>query len=167
MTIICHYFSMKKIRLKTIRINEKLYFKIPSIVEDAFDLNEHQSVEVSLYNKKSPKQTDLWPIHPEDLAYVKFLISDDVYTMNMYNRIYIPEKYRFFFPKENKNFLISTNSGTLKTHLSANGYLTSGLRHWFSLNGPLMKNDLIKITINDQEKLLYELIYKKNNESDI
>jgi len=156
---------MKKIRLKTIRIKQKLYFKIPSVVQEAYDLDENNLIEVSLYNKKNPKQTDLWPIHPEDLSSVKFFINEDVYTMNMYNRIYIPEKYRFFFPQENKNFLMNTNSGTLKTHLSSNGYLSSGLRHWFSLNGPLMKNDLIKIIINDQEKALYELIYKKNNES--
>ena len=77
----------------------------------------------------------------------------------------LPEKYRFFFPQEHKNFLLYSNSGTLKTHLSSNGYLTSGLRHWFSLNGPMMNNDLITITLNDQEKSLYELIYKKNNES--
>ena len=37
---------------------------------------------------------------------VMFDITEEVHTMNMYNRIYIPEKYRFFFPGKDMEFIL-------------------------------------------------------------
>ena len=158
---------MKKIRLNTVRIKKKLYLKVPSTIEEAYNLNENNTVEVSLYNQEDKEQTKLWPVHPEDLSSIKFFISKDVYTMNMYNRIYVPEKHRFFFPVVNKDFLLNTNSGTIKTHISSNGYLNKGLRYWFSLNGPLMNDDLVTILLIDEDKLIYEMDYKKNENNSL
>ena len=38
--------------------------------------------------------------------FIKFNIGEEVHTMNMYNRIYIPENYRFFFPIEDNEFIM-------------------------------------------------------------
>ena len=57
----------------------------------------------------------------------------------MYNRIYIPERYRFF---PNGKTYPGTSAGTIKTHLSNTRYISKGLRFWFSMYGPLlMPND--------------------------
>ena len=67
--------------------------------------------------------------------------------MNMYNRIYVPQEYRFFFPKKSRDFLLSTNVGNIKTHITSNGYFTKGLRQWFYVNGPVMPKDLVTLNL--------------------
>ena len=153
---------MKKIMLKTIEIKGKYYFKIPNIIADAFHLSDNDDLEVTIHNKKDQSQTKLWDFHPEDLTSIEFQISQEVHTLNMYNRIYIPERFRFFFPLHNKGFLLVSDVGNIKTHLSSNGYISSGLRQWFSFNGPLMPNDIIKITLLNDELHHYEISSKKN-----
>ena len=148
---------MKKIRLNTVKIKNNLYFKIPKIIEDNYQISHNENIEVTIHDKDVTKQSKLWDIHPEDLNTIKFEISDEVHTMNMYNRIYIPEKFRFFFPLFNKDFIIMSNSGNIKTHLSNNGYIAKGMRYWFSLNGPLMSKDKIIITLVNEDKSHYEL----------
>ena len=155
---------MKKIKLYTIQIKEKYYFKIPDIIADSLKLSDHDEVEVTIHNKKNQNQVELWDLHPEDLSSIQFKISQEVHTLNMYNRLYIPERYRFFFPMNNKGFLLVTELGNIKTHLSDNGYIASGLRQWFMLNGPLMPNDIIAIKLLDDELNHYELSYQKNRE---
>ena len=152
---------MKKIRLHTIRIKNNLYFKIPKIVTDNYKLSDNENMEITIHDRDTSKQSELWGIHPEDLNTIEFLISDEVHTMNMYNRIYIPEKFRFFFPLFNKDFILLSNSGNIKTHLSNNGYIAKGMRYWLSLNGPLLPKDKIIISVINEDKSQYELIYQK------
>ena len=83
--------------------------------------------------------------------------------MNMYNRIYIPEKYRFFFPIDSIDFILLTNVGHIKTHLSNNGYITKGLRHWYHFNGPIMPDDEICIKLINEDLREYDLLYTKRN----
>ena len=83
--------------------------------------------------------------------------------MNMYNRIYVPQEYRFFFPKMSKDFLLITNVGNIRTHITSNGYFTKGLRQWFATNGPVMPEDCLKIKLIKEETHLYEMIYSKVN----
>ena len=154
---------MKKIRLNTVKIKNNLYFKIPKIIEDNYQLSQNENIELTIHDKDVTKQSKLWDIHPEDLNTIKFEVSNEVHTMNMYNRIYIPEKFRFFFPLFNKDFIIMSNSGNIKTHLSNNGYIAKGMRYWFSLNGPLMPKDKIIINIINEDKSHYELQYKKKD----
>ena len=154
---------MKKIRLNTVKIKNNLYFKIPKMIEDNYHLNHNENIEITIHDKNATKQSKLWDIHPEDLNSIEFGVSDEVHTMNMYNRIYIPEKFRFFFPLFNKDFIIMSNSGNIKTHLSNNGYIAKGMRYWFSLNGPLMPKDRIIINIINEDKSHYELQYKKKD----
>ena len=155
---------MKKITLNTVQIKNKYYFKLPDIIADALKLSNDDKVEVTIHNKKNQDQAELWDLHPEDLSGIEFKVSQEVHTLNMYNRIYIPEKFRFFFPLYNKNFLLISESGNIKTHLTSNGYICSGLRQWFMLNGPLMPNDTILIRLLDDVLHHYELFYKKNRE---
>ena len=154
---------MKKITLTTIRINDNYYLKIPDLVKDTYKIRDNDDVEVTLHSKINNKQVEMWDLHPEDLNTVEFFVSEEVHTLNMYNRIYIPQKYRFFFPLDGKEFLLITDCGNIKTSLTDNGYITKGLRFWFSLYGPLMPNDRIEIILLDDDTMQYELKYTKYN----
>ena len=154
---------MKKIILNTVKIKDKYYLKVPDVVADAYHLKDDDDLEVTLHSKRSQNQVELWDLHPEDLDFIEFKISEEVHTINMYNRIYIPEKYRFFFPLDNKDFILITGYGTIKTHLTNNGYIAKGLRYWFSLYGPLMPNDIIKINLINEDTSEYQLLYYKSN----
>ena len=156
---------MKKITLSTVQIKGKYYFRLPDIIVDSLKLSNEDKVELTIHNKKNQDQVDLWDVHPEDLSSIKFKISQEVHTLNMYNRIYIPERFRFFFPLHDKGFLLLTELGNIKTHLSPNGYISSGLRQWFMLNGPLMPNDTITIRLLDDVLEHYELSYEKNKDN--
>ena len=154
---------MKKIILNTVKIKDKYYLKVPDVVADAYHLKDNDDLEVTLHSKRSQNQVELWDLHPEDLDFIEFKISEEVHTINMYNRIYIPEKYRFFFPLDNKDFILITGYGTIKTHLTNNGYVAKGLRYWFSLYGPLMPNDIIKINLINEDTSEYQLLHYKSN----
>ena len=154
---------MKKVTLNTIKINNNYYLKIPDVVADTYKLKTNDNLEVTLHNKRSQDQIELWDLHPEDLNCIEFKISEEVHTINMYNRVYVPVKYRFFFPLDNKDFILVTEYGSIQTHLSLNGYISKGLRYWFSLSGPLMPNDTIIIRLLSEKTVEYELIHIKKS----
>ena len=155
---------MKKIRVNILRIKNHFYAKIPDVVADQLDLDNGQDVDISIFKKDSSEnQLEMWDIHPEDINEITFPISHDVHTMNMYNRIYVPQEYRFFFPKKSRDFILSTNVGNIKTHITSNGYFTKGLRQWFAMNGPIMPKDTMKIKLVDEDIFLYELQYNKGD----
>ena len=152
---------MKKIRIHINQIKGSLYAKIPDIIAYKYDIKNNDNLEISIHSKNDVDQIELWSLHPEDINEINFNIKNEVHTMNMYNRIYIPEKYRFFFPLDNIEFLIMSNVGKIKTHLSNNGYISKGLRHWFHSNGPIMPGDNMFIKLLNEESREYELLYKK------
>ena len=152
---------MKKIRVTISKIRNSFYAKIPDIVAKNMKLSNQDKIEISIYKKTPDDQVEIWDIHPEDINSIKFPINEDVHTTNMYNRIYIPEKYRFFFPKQDKEFILVTNVGNIRTHITSNGYFMKGLRQWFHVNGPLMPNEEIEIFLLDEKNCQYEMIYKK------
>ena len=80
----------------------------------------------------------------------------------MYNRIYVPEKFRFFFPPEDVDFCLGTNVGQIKTHITANGYFTKGMRSWVEVKGPLEPTDRIRISIVDEKRKMYEMTISNN-----
>ncbi|MAN35886.1 MAG: hypothetical protein CMF89_05825 [Candidatus Marinimicrobia bacterium] len=152
---------MKKIRLKVSKIKNNFYMRIPSIVSDKLNLSNGEDLEITIHGQAKENQVEIWDLHPEDINEINLTITEDVHTMNMYNRIYIPEKYRFFFPAVNNDFILTTNVGNIKTHLTSNGYFTKGLRQWFAVNGPIMPNDKIKIELVDESSYSYQLNYLK------
>ena len=152
---------MKKIRLKVSKIKNNFYMRIPSIVSDKLNLSNGEDLEITIHGQAKEDQVEIWDLHPEDINEINLTVTEDVHTMNMYNRIYIPEKYRFFFPAVNNDFILTTNVGNIKTHLTSNGYFTKGLRQWFAVNGPIMPNDKIKIELVDESSYSYQLNYLK------
>tara|TARA_B110001454_G_scaffold91288_1_gene87070 strand:+ start:4028 stop:4495 length:468 start_codon:yes stop_codon:yes gene_type:complete len=152
---------MKKIRLKVLKIKNYFYMKIPDVISEKINLNNGQDLEVTIHGSVKEEQVEIWDLHPEDINEIDLIISEDVHTINMYNRIYIPEKYRFFFPPVNIDFILLTNVGNIKTHLTSNGYFTKGLRQWFSVNGPVMPDDIIKVELIDESIYSYQLKYIK------
>jgi len=153
---------MKKIRLNINKIKNKYYARIPNYVVDTLDLNNGQDIDVYIYDEQIDNQVEMWNQHIEDIKSIIIDVKNDVHTINMYNRIYIPEKFRFFFPTYKQEFLLITNVGNIKTHITINGYFTKGLRQWFYLNGPLMPGDKIEINIYDEDNYQYEMNYIKN-----
>jgi len=155
---------MKKIRVNISKIKNHYYAKIPDIVAKQLNIDSGQDIDISIYSKdKFEEQLEIWDIHPEDVDEITFPIKHDVHTMNMYNRIYVPREYRFFFPKLNKDFLLMTNVGNIRTHITSNGYFTKGLRQWFAVNGPVMPDDNLKIKLVKEESHLYEMIFSKTS----
>ena len=153
---------MKKIRVTISKIRNSFYAKIPDIVAKNMELSNQDDIEISIFKKRPDEQVEIWDVHPEDINSIKFFITEDVHTTNMYNRIYVPEKYRFFFPKQDKEFILITNVGNIRTHITSNGYFMKGLRQWFHVNGPLMPNEEIEIFLIDEKNNQYEMIYRKN-----
>ncbi len=152
---------MKKIRVKVSKIKNDFYIKVPDVISEVINLNNGQDLEITIHGNVNEEQIELWDLHPEDVSNIELKIKEDVHTMNMYNRIYIPGKYRFFFPGINIDFILLTNVGNIKTHLTSNGYFTKGLRQWFALNGPVMPDDIIKIELIDEGTYSYKLDYIK------
>ena len=153
---------MKKIRVNIFKIKNHYYAKIPNIVAEKLAIENGEDIDISIFNKNGKDdQMEIWDIHPEDVDEITFPISHDVHTMNMYNRIYVPQEYRFFFPKKSRDFLLSTNVGNINTHITSNGYFTKGLRQWFAVNGPIMPEDTLKIKLLDEDLSYYELKYIK------
>ncbi len=154
---------MKKIRVKVSKIKNDFYIKIPKVVSEKINLDNGKDLEITIHGDVKENQVELWDVHPEDINKISLIVKEDVHTMNMYNRIYIPEKYRFFFPLNGKNFILITSAGTIETNLSNNGYISKGLRFWFSMYGPLMPNDKIRINLIDDKNSEYQLIYKRHS----
>ena len=153
---------MKKIRLNINKIKNTYYAKIPNFIIDKLNLDNGDDIDVYIYDKLIDNQIEMWNQHIEDINNIHITVKNDVHTINMYNRIYIPEKYRFFFPTFKQDFILITNVGNIKTHITANGYFTKGLRQWFMVNGPLMPGDLINISIYNENEHQYEMNYIKN-----
>ena len=157
---------MRLIHVKLEKIRNSLFVKIPDIISDALHLKEGEEIEISIHSEPSFAQGELWGDEvekAEDINEIYLSISEDLHTLNMYNRIYIPEKYRFFFPPANTDFYLITNIGQIKTHITTSGYFTKGVRSWVEINGPLEPTDKIHVTIIDDNRNVYEMNVDSGN----
>ena len=157
---------MRLIHVKLEKIRNSLFVKIPDLISDALHLKEGEEIEISIHSEPSFAQGELWEDElekTEDINEIYLSISEDLHTLNMYNRIYIPEKYRFFFPPANTDFYLITNIGQIKTHITTSGYFTKGVRSWVEINGPLEPTDKIHVTIIDDNRNVYELNVDSGN----
>ena len=151
---------MRLIHVKLEKIRNSLFVKIPDLISEALHLKEGEEIEISIHSEPSFAQGELWEDElekTEDINEIYLSISEDLHTLNMYNRIYIPEKYRFFFPPANTDFYLITNIGQIKTHITTSGYFTKGVRSWVEINGPLEPTDKIHVTIIDDNRNVYEM----------
>ena len=78
------------------------------------DFGNNYTVRNSKNAQNLSSQIELWETHPEDINEITYKIHGDVHTMNMYNRIYVPREYRFFFPKLNKGGRLVSHNYNLK-----------------------------------------------------
>ena len=157
---------MRLIHVKLEKIRNSLFVKIPDLISEALHLKEGEEIEISIHSEPSFAQGELWEDElekTEDINEIYLSISEDLHTLNMYNRIYIPEKYRFFFPPANTDFYLITNIGQIKTHITASGYFTKGVRSWVEINGPLEPTDKIHVTIIDENRNVYEMNVDSGN----
>ena len=151
---------MRLIHVKLEKIRNSLFVKIPDLISEALHLKEGEEIEISIHSEPSFAQGELWEDElekAEDINEIYLSISEDLHTLNMYNRIYIPEKYRFFFPLADTDFHLITNIGQIKTHITTSGYFTKGVRSWVEINGPLEPTDKIHVTIIDDNRNVYEM----------
>ena len=157
---------MRLIHVKLEKIRNSLFVKIPDLISEALHLKEGEEIEISIHSEPSFAQGELWGDElekAEDINEIYLSISEDLHTLNMYNRIYIPEKYRFFFPPVDTDFYLSTNIGQIKTHITTSGYFTKGVRSWVEINGPLEPTDKIHVTIIDDNRNVYEMNVDSGN----
>ena len=157
---------MRLIHVKLEKIRNSLFVKIPDLISEALHLKEGEEIEISIHSEPSFAQGELWEDElekTEDINEIYLSISEDLHTINMYNRIYIPEKYRFFFPPANTDFYLITNIGQIKTHITTSGYFTKGVRSWVEINGPLEPTDKIHVTIIDDNRNVYEMNVDSGN----
>ena len=157
---------MRLIHVKLEKIRNSLFVKIPDLISEALHLKEGEEIEISIHSEPSFAQGELWEDElekTEDINEIYLSISEDLHTLNMYNRIYIPEKYRFFFPPANTDFYLITNIGQIKTHITTSGYFTKGVRSWVEVNGPLEPTDKIHVTIIDDNRNVYEMNIDSGN----
>ena len=157
---------MRLIHVKLEKIRNSLFIKIPDLISEALHLKEGEEIEISIHSEPSFAQGELWEDELEkieDINEIYLSISEDLHTLNMYNRIYIPEKYRFFFPPANTDFYLITNIGQIKTHITASGYFTKGVRSWVEINGPLEPTDKIHVTMIDDNRNVYEMNVNSGN----
>ena len=157
---------MRLIHVKLEKIRNSLFVKIPDLLSEALHLKEGEEIEISIHSEPSFAQGELWEDElekTEDINEIYLSISEDLHTLNMYNRIYIPEKYRFFFPPADTDFYLITNIGQIKTHITTSGYFTKGVRSWVEINGPLEPTDKIHVTIIDDNRNVYEMNVDSGN----
>ena len=157
---------MRLIHVKLEKIRNSLFIKIPNLIAEALHLKEGEDIEISIHSEPAFAQGELWGDESDgldDINEIHLDISEDLHTLNMYNRIYVPEKFRFFFPPANVDFLLITNVGQIKTHITTNGYFTKGVRSWIQVNGPLEQTDRIHVILIDEHRKVYEM--KINNET--
>ena len=151
---------MRLIHVKVEKIRNHLFVKIPDLIAQSLHLKEGEDIEISIHSEPAFAQGELWDDEPDELEDINDIyldISEDLHTLNMYNRIYVPEKFRFFFPPTDADFFLITNVGQIKTHITSNGYFTKGVRSWVEMNGPLEPTDLIHVKLLDENRRVYEM----------
>ena len=159
---------MRLIHVKLEKIRNHLFVKIPNIIVETLHLKEGEDIEISIHSEPTFAQGELWGDEPDEVDEINDIsldISEDLHTLNMYNRIYVPEKFRFFFPPADNDFFLVTNVGQIKTHITSSGYFTKGVRSWVEINGPLEPTDQIHVKLLDEKKRVYEM--RVNNSKEI
>jgi len=157
---------MRLIHVKLEKIRNSLFVKMPDLIAEVLHLKEGEEIEISIHSEPSFAQGELWGDGSDEVEEINdiFLdISEDLHTLNMYNRIYVPEKYRFFFPPADNDFFLTTNVGQIKTHITSSGYLTKGVRSWIEINGPLEPTDQIHVKLLDENGRVYEMKINSGN----
>ena len=91
---------MRLIHVKLEKIRNKLFVKIPELIAEALHLKEGEEIEISIHSEPAFAQGELWGDEPEEVDEIDDIyleISEDLHTLNMYNRIYVRKNIVSFF----------------------------------------------------------------------
>ena len=137
--------------------------EIPKFFAEKKDIRDGHELEVHIRNPYESAQTDLWGNNlPDDnniINKISFSIPSETMTMNMHSKIYIPVKYRFFFPPSLSDFILETNAGNIQTHINHDGYIVKGMKPWFIVNPPLEEKVLLAFSVVEETQHRYKLEY--------
>ncbi|MFQ6610441.1 MAG: hypothetical protein ACE5D7_06540 [Fidelibacterota bacterium] len=100
-----------------------------------------EEIEISIRENQCEIQPTFWDQPTNQINRIQFTILSDTLTMNIYNRLYVPADYRFFFPPSLSDFILETNVGNIQTHLTTEGNIIKGMKPWFIVNSPIEEND--------------------------
>ena len=89
---------MRLITVKLEKIKSNYYARIPSIVATSLHLKKDEEIEISIHSEPMFAQGSLWDEPICEIDSIKLDLSNDIHTVNKYHKIYIPQKFRFFFP---------------------------------------------------------------------
>ncbi len=151
------YPVMKYFRVLIRKIKGHYYIRIPDLLFKKYRLKNVTEIEIAIRNHIKSPQTSLWETEMDLFSTVSYKISSDTLTMNMRNRLYVPAKYRFFFPPSYSDFILETNAGNIQTHLTHEGYIIKGMRPWFFINSPLEEGNVITFELLDDKLKKYRL----------
>ena len=153
---------MKPIRVKIEKIRNRFYVRLPKLITDIFKYNEGDEIEIAIHPLSPIIQEDLWEQSPGDIDSISITLRERLHSLNMYNRIYVPVKYRFFFPPTDINFILKSNIGNIRTHLTNDGFIQKNMARWFSANGPLQTEKEIVFSLLSDNTNVYEVNYVKS-----
>ncbi len=134
---------MKQFRVKLKKAGSGFMIRLPKLISDRFRFKDGDEIEISILATNPIEQGNLWESPPEEITQVSVHISKETHSLNMYNRIYIPVKLRFFYPPSGVDFILRTNAGTISTNITSDGFIKKNLISWFAINGPLDTGDHI------------------------
>lgn len=137
---------MKHFRVILKKNGKHFFIQVPELIADLHGFSDGDEIEISFHALENELQCDLWDDSPREINQVDVILSRETHSMNMYNRIYVPSKFRFFFPPAGKRFILETNVGNLTTDLTHDGFLKRNIRPWFSKNGPLETGNCLRFS---------------------
>jgi len=132
---------MKFFRVQITKIKGYHYIRLPKIIIDKMKLMEEDEIEISIRENQGENQPTFWDPPTHQINRIQFTIPSDTLTLNIYNRLYVPADYRFFFPPSLSDFILKTNVGNIQTHLTTEGNIIKGMKPWFIVNSPIEGND--------------------------
>lgn len=148
---------MNYFRVQIQKIKGHYYIRIPDLLMEKYRLMDISEIEIAIRNAIRSPQTSLWEQDQDLFLSISYQISSDTLTMNMHNRLYVPTRFRFFFPPSLCDFILETNAGNIQTHLNHEGFIIKGMKPWFYLNSPLEEGDVITFELVDDKMKKYSL----------
>ncbi|NOZ07268.1 MAG: AbrB/MazE/SpoVT family DNA-binding domain-containing protein [FCB group bacterium] len=152
---------MKQFRVKLKKVGSGFMIRLPKMISDRFNFRDGDEIEISILAPVLSDQGDLWEKPPKEITEVSVTLSEDTHSLNMYNRIYIPAKLRFFFPPAGMDFILRTNVGNFTTHLTSDGFIKKNIFRWFSFNGPLEAGDRLDFIEEPGPSSKYRMVLQK------
>ena len=88
---------MRLIYVKLEKNRNSLFVKIPDLIAESLNLKEGEDIEISIHSEPAFSQGELWESKKQakDIKIIKFQVSKDTYTINMFNPVTIHSEADF------------------------------------------------------------------------